>query len=188
MSLPYNTQIADLLEGTVKVKSGGSWRYADRVWVKKNNAWGTVEEIHVKSGGSWRQVGEYNKYHFKFDLTTNNNGSSSKNYNYHILNWNSGSNDDYTGTGSTNSNTGYVFELTNALVYSSPWNSTTPVLGVVYVSSTQRQVRIDGLPSGSRVIVYVNGGRRIIGKGGNGGNGSQSHSAGGNGGNGQTAL
>tara|TARA_B100001989_G_scaffold134759_1_gene95423 strand:- start:1757 stop:2779 length:1023 start_codon:yes stop_codon:yes gene_type:complete len=188
MALPYNNSIADILKGTVNVKSGGSWRYADRVWVKKNNQWGTVEEIHVKQGGSWKQVGEYNKYHFKFDLWQNNDGTSSKTYNYHMLNWNSGSNDDYTGQQTTKSSTGYVFELTNALVYSSPWNSTTPVLGVVYVNSWQRQVRIDNLPAGSRVVVYVNGSRRIIGKGGNGGNGSQTHSAGGNGGNGQTAL
>ena len=97
MSLPYDNDTAARLGGTVAVKSGGTWRYADRVWVKKDNAWGSVEEIHVKSGGSWREVGEYNVYHFKFTLNQNNNGTANTSYNYHILNWNQGSNDDYTG-------------------------------------------------------------------------------------------
>ena len=57
MSLPYDNDTAARLGGTVAVKSGGTWRYADRVWVKKDNAWGSVEEIHVKSGGSLREVG-----------------------------------------------------------------------------------------------------------------------------------
>ena len=45
MSLPYDNATAGRLGGTVAVKSGGSWRFADRVWVKKNNAWGSVEAV-----------------------------------------------------------------------------------------------------------------------------------------------
>ena len=44
MSLPYDNATAGRLGGTVAVKSGGSWRFADRVWVKKNNA---LSLIHI---------------------------------------------------------------------------------------------------------------------------------------------
>ena len=188
MSLPYDNDTAARLGGTVAVKSGGTWRYADRVWVKKNNAWGTVEEIHVKSGGSWREVGEYNVYHFKFTLNQNNNGTANTSYNYHILNWNQGSNDDYTGTGNITAVTQRRFKLNNALADYGSWNGTTPAIGAIYVASSQRALFIGSMPAGSRVVLYVNGGKRILGKGGNGGNGSNNHSAGGNGQNGQSAL
>ena len=188
MSLPYDNDTAGRLGGTVAVKSGGSWRFADRVWVKKDNAWGSVEEIHVKSGGSWREVGEYNVYHFKFTLNQNNNGTANTSYNYHILNWNQGSNDDYTGTGNITAVTQRRFKLNNALADYGSWNGTTPAIGAIYVASSQRALFIGSMPAGSRVVLYVNGGKRILGKGGNGGNGSNNHSAGGNGQNGQSAL
>ena len=188
MSLPYDNDTAARLGGTVAVKSGGTWRYADRVWVKTGNAWGSVEEIHVKSGGTWREVGEYNVYHFKFTLNQNNNGTNNTSYSYHILNWNQGSNDDYTGTGYITAVTNRRFKLTNALADVGSWNGTTPAIGAIYVASTQRRLEIPFMPAGSRVVLYVNGGKRILGKGGNGGNGSNNHSAGGNGQNGQTAF
>ena len=189
MSLPYDNATADRLKGTVQVKSGNTWRYADRVWVKKNNAWGSVEEIHVKKGGTWQQVGEYNVYHFKFTLNQNNNGNSNTTYNYHILNWNQGSNDDYTGTGNLTGNTTQRrFDPAAELADVASWNGTTPAIGAIYVASTQRRMNIPSMPAGSRIILYVNGGKRILGKGGNGGNGSNNHSAGGNGQNGQSAL
>ena len=95
------------------------------------------------------------------------------------------SNDDlYTGS----ANTSTYLSLSTALTTVSPWSGSDPVIGVVYVNSKQRNLRIDTLPSGSRVVLYIYGNRRIMGRGGNGGNGSQSHSAGGNGANGQTAL
>ena len=188
MSLPYDNDTAGRLGGTVAVKSGGSWRFADRVWVKKDNAWGSVEEIHVKSGGSWREVGEYNVYHFKFTLNQNNNGTNNTSYSYHILNWNQGSNDDYTGTGNITAVTQRRFKLNNALADYGSWNGTTPAIGAIYVASSQRALFIGSMPAGSRVVLYVNGGKRILGKGGNGGNGSNNHSAGGNGQNGQSAL
>ena len=188
MSLPYDNDTAARLGGTVAVKSGGTWRYADRVWVKTGNAWGSVEEIHVKSGGSWREVGEYNVYHFKFTLNQNNNGTANTSYNYHILNWNQGSNDDYTGTGNITAVTQRRFKLNNALADYGSWNGTTPAIGAIYVASSQRYMQISSMPAGSRVVLYINGGKRILGKGGNGGNGSNNHSAGGNGQNGQSAL
>ena len=46
MSLPYDNDTAARLGGTVAVKSGGTWRYADRVWVKTGNAWG-LSLIHI---------------------------------------------------------------------------------------------------------------------------------------------
>ena len=80
------------------------------------------------------------------------------------------------------------FKLTNALADVGSWNGTTPAIGAIYVASTQRRLEIPFMPAGSRVVLYVNGGKRILGKGGNGGNGSNNHSAGGNGQNGQSAL
>ena len=80
------------------------------------------------------------------------------------------------------------FKLNNALADYGSWNGTTPAIGAIYVASSQRALFIGSMPAGSRVVLYVNGGKRILGKGGNGGNGSNNHSAGGNGQNGQSAL
>ena len=75
MSLPYDDATAARLKGDLLVKSGNSWRYADRVWVKSGGTWRSSENIYVKSGGAWRDAAQYDVYRFKFTLNDNNSGS-----------------------------------------------------------------------------------------------------------------
>lgn len=188
MTLPYNSAVANQLgdQGKlVMVRESAEWRYADRVWAKQSNSWREIERVYVKDGGTWREVGKYDIYRFRFDLNANNAGSGAA-YNYRMLNPSVNSSNDDLYTGSANTST--YWSLSTALTTVSPWSGSDPVIGVVYVNSKQRNLRIDTLPSGSRVVLHIYGNRRIMGRGGNGGNGSQSHSAGGNGANGQTAL
>ena len=81
MSLPYDDATAARLKGDLLVKSGGSWRYADRVWVKSGGTWRSSENVYVKSGGAWRDAAQYDVYRFKFTLNDNNNGSGNASYN-----------------------------------------------------------------------------------------------------------
>ena len=184
MSLPYDDATAARLKGDLLVKSGGSWRYADRVWVKSSGTWRSSENVYVKSGGAWRDAAQYDVYRFKFTLNDNNNGSGNASYNYVVQERKSFGNNTVSGSANQASST---FVLSSRLTAISSWSNNI-AYGAIYVNSTQRYLRIDSLPAGSRVVLYVNSGKRILGRGGNGGNGSNNNNAGGNGANGQTAL
>ena len=184
MSLPYDDATAARLKGDLLVKSGGSWRYADRVWVKSGGTWRSSENVYVKSGGAWRDAAQYDVYRFKFTLNDNNNGSGNASYNYVVQERKSFGNNTVSGSANQASST---FVLSSRLTAISSWSNNI-AYGAIYVNSTQRYLRIDSLPAGSRVVLYVNSGKRILGRGGNGGNGSNNNNAGGNGANGQTAL
>ena len=184
MGLPYDDATAARLKGDLLVKDGGSWRYADRVWVKQSGTWRSSENIYVKSGGSWRDAAQYDVYKFKFTLNDNNNGFGNSAYNYEVQERQSFGNNTVSGSANQSSST---FVLSSRLSAISSWSNNI-AYGAIYVNSTQRYLRIDSLPAGSRVVLYVNSNKRILGKGGNGGNGSQTSNAGGNGQGGQTAL
>ena len=184
MGLPYDDATAARLKGDLLVKDGGSWRYADRVWVKQSGTWRSSENMYVKSGGSWRDAAQYDVYKFKFTLNDNNNGSGNAGYNYEVQEKQSSGNNTVSGSANQASST---FVLSSRLDAISSSNNNI-AYGAIYVNSTQRYLRIDSLPAGSRVVLYVNSNKRILGRGGNGGNGSAQSNAGGNGQGGQTAL
>tara|TARA_Y100000816_G_scaffold221979_1_gene167015 strand:+ start:854 stop:1852 length:999 start_codon:yes stop_codon:yes gene_type:complete len=184
MSLPYDDATAARLKGDLLVKSGGSWRYADRVWVKSSGTWRSSENVYVKSGGTWRDAAQYDVYRFEFTLNDNNNGSGNAGYNFKVQEKKSFGNNTVTGSANQASST---FVLSSRLTAISSWSNNI-AYGAIYVNSTQRYLRIDSLPAGSRVVLYINSGKRILGGGGKGGNGSSNNNAGGNGVNGQTAL
>ena len=184
MGLPYDDATAARLKGDLLVKDGGSWRYADRVWVKQSGTWRSSENIYVKSGGSWRDAAQYDVFKFKFTLNDNNNGFGNSSYNFEVQEKQSSGNNTVSGSANQSSST---FVLSSRLSAISSWSNNI-AYGAIYVNSTQRYLRIDSLPAGSRVVLYVNSNKRILGKGGNGGNGSQTSNAGGNGQGGQTAL
>ena len=184
MSLPYDDATAARLKGDLLVKSGNSWRYADRVWVKSGGTWRSSENVYVKSGGAWRDAAQYDVYRFRITLSNNNNGSGSSAVNYAIQERQSFGNNTVSGNWNLSNST---FTLSSVLQGASSWSNNI-AYGAIYVASTQRYLRIDSLPAGSRVVLYVNSGKRILGRGGNGGNGSNNNNAGGNGANGQTAL
>ena len=184
MSLPYDDATAARLKGDLLVKSGNSWRYADRVWVKSSGTWRSSDNVYVKSGGTWRDAAQYDVYRFEFTLNDNNNGSGSAGYNYKVQERNTFGNNTVQGSANQFSNT---FVLSSRLTEISSWSNNI-AYGAIYVNSTQRYLRIDSLPAGSRVVLYINSGKRILGGGGKGGNGSSNNNAGGNGVNGQTAL
>ena len=184
MGLPYDDATAARLKGDLLVKDGGSWRYADRVWVKQSGTWRSSENIYVKSGGSWRDAAQYDVYKFKFTLNDNNNGFGNSSYNFEVQEKQSSGNNTVSGSANQSSST---FVLSSRLSAISSWSNNI-AYGAIYVNSTQRYLRIDSLPAGSRVVLYINSGKRVLGRGGNGGNGSSNNNAGGNGGNGQTAL
>ena len=184
MGLPYDDATAARLKGDLLVKDGGSWRYADRVWVKQSGTWRSSENIYVKSGGSWRDAAQYDVYKFKFTLNDNNNGFGNSGYNFEVQEKQSSGNNTVSGSANQASST---FVLSSRLSAISSWSNNI-AYGAIYVNSTQRYLRIDSLPAGSRVVLYVNSNKRILGKGGNGGNGSQTSNAGGNGQGGQTGL
>ncbi len=184
MGLPYNDETAARLGGDLLFKSGNAWQHADRVWVKDSGTWRSSENIYVKEGGSWRNAAQYDVYRFRLTLSANNNGSNSANVNYAIQERQSFGNNTTSGNWNLSNST---FTLSSVLQGASSWSNNI-AYGAIYVNSTQRYLRIDALPSGSRVILYVNSGKRVLGRGGNGGNGSGNNNAGGNGANGQTAL
>ena len=184
MGLPYDDATAARLKGELLIKDGNSWRYADRVWVKQSGTWRSSENIYVKSGGSWRDAAQYDVYKFKFTLNDNNNGFGNSAYNYEVQERQSFGNNTVSGSANQSSST---FVLSSRLSAISSWSNNI-AYGAIYVNSTQRYLRIDSLPAGSRVVLYINSGKRVLGRGGNGGNGSSNNNAGGNGGNGQTAL
>ena len=184
MSLPYNNETAARLGGDLLFKSGNVWQHADRVWVKSGGSWRSSENIYVKSGGSWRNAAQYDVYRFRITLSNNNNGSGSSAVNYAIQERQSFGNNTVSGNWNLSNST---FTLSSVLQGASSWSNNI-AYGAIYVASTQRYLRIDSLPAGSRVVLYVNSGKRILGRGGNGGNGSNNNNAGGNGQNGQTAL
>ena len=186
MGLPYNNETADRLKGDLTFKHSNSWRYAQRVWVKESGTWQKVDNIYVKSGGTWRDAAQYDIYRFELTLNNDNNGSGGNTISYKILANSNSSEPDYTTVGTANLNA-QTFKLSTRLEQVSAWNNNI-AYGAIYVTSTQRYLRIDALPAGSRVVLYVNSNKRILGKGGNGGNGSQTSNAGGNGQGGQTAL
>ena len=123
-------------------------------------------------------------YRFEFTLNANNNGSGNAAYNYKVQERNTFGNNTVQGSANQASNT---FNLSSRLTEISSWSNNI-AYGAIYVNSTQRYLRIDSLPAGSRVVLYINSGKRILGGGGKGGNGSSNNNAGGNGVNGQTAL
>ena len=184
MTLPYDDATAARLKGDLLVKSGNSWRYADRVWVKSGGTWRSSDNVYVKSGGTWRDAAQYDVYRFEFTLNANNNGSGNAAYNYKVQERNTFGNNTVQGSANQASNT---FNLSSRLTEISSWSNNI-AYGAIYVNSTQRYLRIDSLPAGSRVVLYINSGKRILGGGGKGGNGSSNNNAGGNGVNGQTAL
>ena len=184
MGLPYNDETAARLGGDLLFKSGNAWQHADRVWVKDSGTWRSSENIYVKSGGTWRNAAQYDIYRFRLTLSAANNGSNSANVNYAIQEKQSSGNSTTSGNYNFNNTT---FKLTNVLEGGSSWSNHI-AYGAIYVNSTQRYLRINSLPSGSKIILYVNSNKRILGKGGNGGNGSQQSNNGGNGQSGQTAL
>ena len=184
MSLPYDDATAARLKGDLLVKSGNSWRYADRVWVKSSGTWRSSDNVYVISGCTWRDAAQYDVYRFEFTLNDNNNGSGSAGYNYKVQERNTFGNNTVQGSANQFSNT---FVLSSRLTEISSWSNNI-AYGAIYVNSTQRYLRIDSLPAGSRVVLYINSGKRILGGGGKGGNGSSNNNAGGNGVNGQTAL
>ena len=184
MGLPYNNETAARLGGDLLFKSGNAWQHADRVWVKDSGTWRSSENIYVKSGGTWRNAAQYDVYRFRFTLNNNNNGSGSSAVNYAIQERKSFGNNTTSGNWNLSNST---FTLSSVLQGASSWSNNI-AYGAIYVNSTQRYLRIDALPAGSRVVLYVNSGKRILGRGGNGGNGSNNNNAGGNGANGQTAL
>ena len=148
MAVPYSDAEADILNGHLRVKDGGSWRTIDDVHVKSGGSWRRAREVYVKHSGSWRSVHEGD--HFLFKTTRSSNTQSEFNLNNYL-----------TGQG---------------------WNGSDPVKGVLVINNQQQQVRINSLPSDSRVYLRINSNRRIQGRGGNGGG------QGGNGGGGQRAL
>ena len=176
MSLPYDDATAARLKGDLLVKSGNSWRYADRVWVKSSGTWRSSDNVYVKSGGTWRDAAQYDVYRFEFTLNDNNNGSGSAGYNYKVQERNTFGNNTVQGSANQFSNT---FVLSSRLTEISSWSNNI-AYGAIYVNSTQRYLRIDSLPAGSRVVLYINSGKRILGGGGKGGNGSSNNNAGGN--------
>ena len=68
MSLPYDDATAARLKGDLLVKSGNSWRYADRVWVKSSGTWRSSDNVYVKSGGTWRDAAQYDVYRLSLHL------------------------------------------------------------------------------------------------------------------------
>ena len=184
-NLPYSTYHAQLLEGHHWVKDSGTWKGVNRIYTKSGGSWVRVNQHYVKSGGSWVEVHEGNKWRAHFNLNNNNDGGGQTNF---AANWVDYPSNDalQTATGNTQSGDSWTFNLSSALVQRG-WNSSTAVKAVVELNSWQRHVRIESLPAGSRVVLWVKGGRRILGKGGNGANGTTGSNT--NGGqNGQTAL
>ena len=190
MGLPYSNQYAELLGGNAWIKRSGSWEPTHSIHAKDSGGtWRRAKQHYIKSGGTWREVHKGNVYRFQFDLNNNNAGTSAKTVNTRWMEC-TGSNIDDLQTGSYNTIAAdnYTFDLDTALSYSG-YNTQggADVYGVVYVNSWQRSVTIPNITGASKVLIVVGGGRRIMGKGGNGSAGQNTSNT--NGGqNGQTAL
>jgi len=84
MAVPYSDDEADILNGHLRVKNGGSWRTIDDVHVKSGGQWRRAREVYIKHSGTWRSVHEGD--HFLFKPTRSSNTHSEFNRN----NWLSG--------------------------------------------------------------------------------------------------
>ena len=71
MAVPYTDAEADVLNGHLKVRSGGAWRTIQDVSVKSGGSWRQTKEVYIKSGGTWRSVHEGEHFLFKTTQSTN---------------------------------------------------------------------------------------------------------------------
>ena len=118
--------------------------------VRHSGSWRTIDDVHVKDGGQWRRAREV--------------------YIKHSGSWRSVHEGDHFLFKTTrSSNNQDEFNLNNWLS-GQGWNGSDPVKGVLIINNQQQRVRINSLPSDSRVYLRVNNNKRIQGKGGNGGN------------------
>ena len=160
MGLPYDAAIANYLSPTYhsRIKSGGTWRWVDKLSVKHSNSWRTVKQAYIKSGGSWRKFHDAENV-FTFYVTLSGTRTST----FNLSDW--------------LSNSGYVSPSLNRT-----YNNGDRIRGVIHVTGTQGGnpgINIGNFGGESRVYIKINSNCRIAGRGGNGGNvGSGGQSAG----------
>ena len=73
MAVPYSDSIAEALDGHLRIKHDGAWKYAEDVQVKDGGAWRDTKEVYVKSGGSWRLIHEGEHFLFNVELSSDSN-------------------------------------------------------------------------------------------------------------------
>ena len=74
MAVPYSNSIAQALDGHLRIKEGGDWKYVEDVRIRESGSWRDVKEVYVRHSGSWRLVHEGE--HFLFDITLGSNSNT----------------------------------------------------------------------------------------------------------------
>ena len=129
---------------------------------KDGGSWRYVEDIYKKDGGTWRDIKEvWYKSGGTWRLVHEGE---------HFL---------FKTTLSTNSESQWSLST----YITGQGYSGNKIKGVVVINNKQQRVNLNNYQNGSRILLVVNNGKKISGRGGNGGNAS-----GGNGQAGQRAL
>ena len=118
---------------------------------KEGNTWRYIEDVHVKSGGTWRDTKEvWYKSGGTWRLVHEGE---------HFL---------FKTTLSTNAEN--QWQLSTYIT--GQGYSGNKIKGVVVVNNAQQRVNLNNYQNGSRILLVVNSGKKISGRGGNGGNAS----------------
>jgi len=72
MAVPYSDSIAQILDGHLRIKHSGGWKYAEDVQVKDGGSWRDVKEVYVRHSGSWRLVHEGDHFLFNVNIVGGN--------------------------------------------------------------------------------------------------------------------
>ncbi len=161
MALPYDSNVANYLSAALhpRVKSGGTWRWADQLHVRHSGSWRTVKQAYVKSGGTWRRFHDTENV---FTFSVNVSGTRTSTFN--LGSW-------LTSSGYSSPSLGRTY------------NSGDRLRGLITITGKaggNPGVYIGSFTSGSVVYLRINNNCRIAGRGGNGGNvGNGANSGGG---------
>ena len=82
MAVPYSDSIAQILDGHLRIRQGGSWQYVEDVNVRHSGSWRDVKEVWIRHSGSWGLVHEGE--HFLFNVTINGNSNTQWNLSTYI--------------------------------------------------------------------------------------------------------